>query len=65
VLNESFKNKRQEVAKNTALTEDQKKEQLKSLKQQHKEDIQSMLTTEQKEKLKIRVKNQPNRKAVK
>jgi Spy/CpxP family protein refolding chaperone len=65
VLNESFKNKRQEVEKNTALTEDQKKEQLKSLKQQHKEDIQSMLTAEQKEKLKIRVKNQPNRKAVK
>ena len=64
-LNESYKSRIKNIDQNTALTEDQKKEQTKNLRQKHKEDIQSMLTTEQKENLKIRVKNRPSRKAVK
>jgi Spy/CpxP family protein refolding chaperone len=64
-VNQSFRTSLQDVRKNESLTEDQKKEQVKSLQQKHKEEIRSLLTTEQQDKLKDRVKNRPNRRAVK
>ncbi len=64
-LNETLRSDAQNIEKNNALTEDQKKEQLRSIRKKHREDLNSLLTTEQRAKVKIRMKDQPNRKAVK
>ncbi|MEJ7674416.1 MAG: hypothetical protein WKF59_17400 [Chitinophagaceae bacterium] len=64
-LNETLRSDAQNIEKNNALTEDQKKEQLKSVRKKHKEELNSLLTSEQRAKLKIRKKDQPGRKAVK
>ncbi len=64
-LNETLRSDAQNIEKNNALTEDQKKEQLKSVRKKHKQELSSLLTNEQKAKLKIRMKDQPTRKAVK
>lgn len=60
-INENFRNTVKSIRSNDALTEDQKKEQMKKAQQKHKEDIGSLLTNEQKD----RMKNRPNRRAVK
>ena len=60
-LNESFRTKVKAVQSNATLTGEQKKEQRQALQLKHKEDIRSLLTTEQKD----RMKNRPNRKSVK
>ncbi len=64
-LNETLRSDAQNIEKNNALTEAQKKEQLKSVRKKHKQELNSLLTNEQKAKLKIRMKDQPTRKAVK
>lgn len=51
-LHQSFKSNVEDIQKNTSLTNDQKQQQVKELKKKHKEEFQSMLTTEQKGKLK-------------
>lgn len=50
-LNNDFKTKRETLRNNTALTEAQKKEQLKALAQEHRTEIKSMLTSEQQQKM--------------
>lgn len=50
-LNESMRTKMQSIQKDQALISDQKKEQLKSLREQHKNDVAAILTSEQKQKL--------------
>lgn len=64
-LNESLKSEAQDIEKNNALTADQKKEQIQSIRKKHRKELSSLLTTEQKAKLKIRMKDQPTKKAVK
>ena len=64
-LNETLRSDAQNIEKNNSLTEDQKKEQLKSVRKKHKQELSSLLTNEQKAKSKIRMKDQPTRKAVK
>lgn len=64
-INENLRSEVKNIETNNALTEEQKKEHLKNVRKKHKEDIQAMLTTEQKAKLKILMKNSPNRKGVK
>jgi Spy/CpxP family protein refolding chaperone len=64
-INEKFRDEMKAIHQNSALTQEQKKEQMKALQQKHKEQLQSLLTTEQKEKVKERVKNHSNRRAVK
>jgi len=61
-INENLRSEVKNIETNNALTEDQKKEQLKSVRKKHKEELQALLTSEQRAKLKIRMKNQPNRK---
>lgn len=51
-INASFKQKMTAVKNNATLSEEQKKEQIKSLMQGHKADIESVLTDAQKEQLK-------------
>ena len=64
-INENLRSEVKNIETNNALTDGQKKEQLKNIRKKHNEDLQALLTSEQKAKLKIRMKNQPNRKAVK
>jgi len=64
-INENFRKEMKAIHENSSLTGEQKKQQMKQLQQKHKEQIQSLLTAEQKEKVKDRVKNHSNRKAVK
>ncbi len=64
-LNETLRSDAQNIEKNNALTEDQKKEQIKSVRKKHKEELNSLLTGEQRAKLKILKKDQSGRKAVK
>ena len=56
-LNSTFRNNIQSIRKNTALTREEKKEQMKSLMKKHKEDMETLLTNEQKEQLKNNRKN--------
>lgn len=50
-LREEFKTKSQSIRSNTALSQEQKKEQLKSLAQEHRSQMKSVLTKEQEEKV--------------
>jgi Spy/CpxP family protein refolding chaperone len=54
---EDFHKKAKAIRENTALTEDQKKEQVKALAQQNRESLKSILTPEQMEKMKAGRKN--------
>lgn len=63
-INEEFKTKAQTLHKDDALTKAQKKEQFDALQKQHMEQIQSVLTAEQKAKMEQFKKNRPNRKTV-
>lgn len=63
-INEDFKTRIQSVQNNSSLTDVQKKEQLKSLHEQHANDIKSLLTPEQKEKFKESGKNRRGIKAI-
>lgn len=51
VIDKGYAGKIKAVKSNTALTEDQKKAQLKTLHQQRKDDFQKILTPDQKDKL--------------
>ena len=64
-LNSTFKTNLQNIRQNSALSSDEKKEQMKSLMKQHRSDMDALLTNDQKEQLKSRQKNRPNRTAVK
>lgn len=64
-INKSFRTEVKSIRANADLSQDQKKEQVKALQQKHKEELRSLLTTEQQNKLKDRVKNHPRRSAVK
>ena len=61
-MNVSFKTKMTSIRSNTTLTQDQKKEQIKTLMQGHRSDIESILTLEQNEQLKKKIENRPHRK---
>lgn len=50
-LNTEFKAKSESIRSNTALSQEQKKEQFKSAAQQHRDQVKSILTKEQIEKL--------------
>jgi Spy/CpxP family protein refolding chaperone len=58
-LNQGLQTNVQSIKSNSALTDAQKKEQVKELMKKHREDIQSLLTQEQKQQLKSRLKNHP------
>jgi Spy/CpxP family protein refolding chaperone len=64
-LNESFKTRVKELRSNTSLSEEQKKESMRTLTQKHRSDIESILTTDQKASLQNKFKNKQGRKAVK
>jgi Spy/CpxP family protein refolding chaperone len=64
-LNSTFRTNLQSIRQNTALSNEEKKEQMKSLMKQHKTDMETLLTNDQKEQLKSRQKNRPNRTVVK
>jgi len=64
-LNANFKSNLQSLQQNSSLTEQDKKEQMKSLMQKHKSEVESLLTADQKKELKSRQKNRPARPAVK
>lgn len=65
IINENFRNEMQSLRSNQSMTQEQKQEQMRALQLKHKNDIRSLLTTEQQDKLKDRLKNRPNRRAVK
>ena len=50
-LNQSFKTKREALRSNTALSESQKKEQMQTLAKQHRQEVKSILTPEQQQKM--------------
>ena len=50
-LNKDFKTKRESLRSNTTLTEEQKREQMKVLAQQHRSEVKNILTPEQRKKL--------------
>ena len=50
-LREEFKTKSQGIRNNTSLSQEQKKEQFKSLAQEHRSQVKSILTKEQQEKM--------------
>jgi mevalonate kinase len=57
----TIKQERETIKRNTALTEQQKKEQLGQLKKEKHAKLETILTAEQKEKLKQTKDNQPRR----
>lgn len=57
-----FKSKMQAVKNNNSLTQDQKKEQFKTLAQEHKQQRETILTAEQKTKMEEWKKNRQSRK---
>jgi Spy/CpxP family protein refolding chaperone len=57
MLNENFKSNLQSLQQNSSLSKEEKKEQMKSLMQKHKSEMESLLTTEQKKQLKNSMKN--------
>ncbi len=59
-LNASLRNNIQNIHQNTALSQEEKKEQMKSLMKKHKADMEALLTNEQKEQLKNNLKNRHN-----
>ncbi|GEO11059.1 Spy/CpxP family protein refolding chaperone [Segetibacter aerophilus] len=64
-INSSFKTSLENIKQNASVSEDEKKEQMKKLMKQHRSDMEALLTNDQKEQLKSRQKNRPNRSAVK
>jgi Spy/CpxP family protein refolding chaperone len=60
-VNQDFRTKMQEVQKNESLSREQKKEQIKTLQQTHTEQIKSILTEEQKNKLEALKRNKSDR----
>lgn len=60
MINEGFRTKLQALRSNSNLTAEQKKTAMKELQQNHKNDIQQVLTNEQKDKLKNRSNNRRN-----
>ena len=56
-LNKDFRTNIQSIRQNTALGQDEKKDQMKSLMKKHKEDMEALLTNEQKQQLKNNFKN--------
>ncbi len=56
-LNTALRNNIQSIHQNTALSQEEKKEQMKSLMKKHKADMETLLTNEQKEQLKNNHKN--------
>lgn len=56
-INEDFRASVEKTKSNNALTADQKKEQMKTLHQQHKQAIEATLTAEQRDKMKEQMKN--------
>lgn len=60
-VNQDLKTKMQDVQKNESLTREQKKEQIKTLQQTHAEQIKSILTEEQKNKLEALKRNKSDR----
>jgi Spy/CpxP family protein refolding chaperone len=64
-INASFRTSLQNIRQNSTLGENEKREQMKKLMKQHRSDMEALLTNDQKEQLKSRQKNRPNRSAVK
>jgi Spy/CpxP family protein refolding chaperone len=64
-LNATLKTNIKDIRQNASLSEDQKREQIKSLMKKHRSDVETLLTSDQKEQLKNNLKNRPNRTAVK
>jgi hypothetical protein len=64
-MNATFKSNVESLRQNTSVSEKDKKEQMKKLMKQHRSDMEALLTNDQKEQLKSREKNRPNRTAVK
>ncbi len=56
-INQKFKASIDNIRTNTSLTREQKKEQLKDLHKDHKQSIESLLTSDQKKQLKETMKN--------
>ena len=56
-INQKFKASVDNIRTNTSLTREQKKEQLKDLHKDHKQSIESLLTSDQKKQLKETMKN--------
>lgn len=63
-INSTFKTNLHNVRQNNTLSDDQKKEQMRSLMKQHRSAVEALLTNDQKEQLKNRLKNRPNRTSV-
>jgi Spy/CpxP family protein refolding chaperone len=61
-VNMDFRTKMKEVQKDETLTSEQKKEQIRTLQQSHTEQIKSILTEEQKNKLEALKKNRAEHK---
>lgn len=59
-INSTYRTNLENLKNNTVLTQEQKKEQMKDLMKQHRSDVGSLLTIEQKNQLKNRRKSQPN-----
>jgi Spy/CpxP family protein refolding chaperone len=64
-INAAFRTNLQNVKQNASLSQEEKKEQMKKLMKQHRSEMEALLTNDQKEQLKSRQKNRPNRAAVK
>lgn len=64
-INAAFKANLQNLKQNTSLSKEEKKEQMKKLMKQRRAEMEALLTNDQKEQLKNRQKNRPNRAAVK
>jgi Spy/CpxP family protein refolding chaperone len=62
-VNDKFKTDIQSIHSNSSLTQDQKKEQMQSLQKKHREEIQSLLTDEQKSKMKDHRKDHDRKQA--
>ncbi|MDB5190748.1 MAG: hypothetical protein JWQ96_311 [Segetibacter sp.] len=60
-INENHRQQMQELQSNTSLTDEQKKEKRRSIMEAHKQSIASVLTADQKAKMKDRMKNRPNK----
>ncbi len=59
-INTTFRTNLKNLRINTSLTENEKKEQMKSRMKQHKSDMEAVLTNDQKEQLKSLQKNRTN-----
>jgi Spy/CpxP family protein refolding chaperone len=64
-INSSFKANMQSIRQNSALQQDEKRDQMKKLMKQHRSDMEALLTNDQKVQFKSIQKNRSNRSAVK